>query len=650
MAARPARSSARRSRKPPGRLAWLGDARRRARAHRGRLRRRRRARRGERGARALLTSEWGGAGVERVALRAAPEPAGTEPATSPEPESPSPSEERRHRLVRPSRWSGRPSQRRRRRWAERRPASPFRSGPSRARMRRVRCAGSSRPRGTTPSCRLERPRATGAGACASGPSGAGRARSARRRDSSSATGSRRGSSRSKAEADVRWIVTGRSGTARPLSRASARGGVRACRCVRHRRGVRARRGRSRRCRCTRAQHRGLGARRGRRARERRSLHRRRCLRERSRDGHGRERDGAGSARGGRGACGGALRPCLHRLRLRWPQRGAVRRGRSDRSDLGLRAHEARGRGARPGTPVPRRSPFARAGCSDRGRTSWGRSCDRPASVAAARLLDRCGWSTTSAAVRPAPTTSPPASAGSSRSERRGSSTCATRAPSRGGTSPGRSWTRRGTRTSRSSADGRPISASPHRAPAFSVLDCARGAGLGVRLRPWREALVDYLAGPDSPLAPSPSHGPSPRGDPLMSASIPRERIRNFCIVGAHRSRQEHARRPAARRDALAHAAREARAVPRQHGARARARHHDQGADGAPSLHRRGRRDVHPQPDRHTRTRRLLVRGLGEHSPRARGPFSSWMPRRGSRHRRSRTRIWRSTRTSRSSLS
>jgi len=32
-------------------------------------------------------------------------------------------------------------------------------------------------------------------------------------------------------------------------------------------------------------------------------------------------------------------------------------------------------------------------------------------------------------------------------------------------------------------------------PAYSVLDCSRAAALGVRLRGWREALIDYLASP-----------------------------------------------------------------------------------------------------------------------------------------------------------
>lgn len=45
-------------------------------------------------------------------------------------------------------------------------------------------------------------------------------------------------------------------------------------------------------------------------------------------------------------------------------------------------------------------------------------------------------------------------------------------------------------------------------PAYSVLDCSRAADFGVRLRPWREALVDYLAGLDSPFVPPESAPPA----------------------------------------------------------------------------------------------------------------------------------------------
>jgi len=36
-------------------------------------------------------------------------------------------------------------------------------------------------------------------------------------------------------------------------------------------------------------------------------------------------------------------------------------------------------------------------------------------------------------------------------------------------------------------------------PAWSVLDCSRAEALGIRLRPWREAVAAYLRSPDSPL-------------------------------------------------------------------------------------------------------------------------------------------------------
>jgi dTDP-4-dehydrorhamnose reductase len=37
---------------------------------------------------------------------------------------------------------------------------------------------------------------------------------------------------------------------------------------------------------------------------------------------------------------------------------------------------------------------------------------------------------------------------------------------------------------------------PAERPPYSVLDCTRAAGLGVRLRPWREALASYLESPE----------------------------------------------------------------------------------------------------------------------------------------------------------
>jgi dTDP-4-dehydrorhamnose reductase len=46
-------------------------------------------------------------------------------------------------------------------------------------------------------------------------------------------------------------------------------------------------------------------------------------------------------------------------------------------------------------------------------------------------------------------------------------------------------------------------ALPAPRPAWSVLDCSRAADLGVELRSWREALVDYLAGADAPAEAQP---------------------------------------------------------------------------------------------------------------------------------------------------
>jgi dTDP-4-dehydrorhamnose reductase len=37
-------------------------------------------------------------------------------------------------------------------------------------------------------------------------------------------------------------------------------------------------------------------------------------------------------------------------------------------------------------------------------------------------------------------------------------------------------------------------------PAYSVLNCDRAAGLGIVLRPWKDALASYLSGPDAPAS------------------------------------------------------------------------------------------------------------------------------------------------------
>ena len=83
------------------------------------------------------------------------------------------------------------------------------------------------------------------------------------------------------------------------------------------------------------------------------------------------------------------------------------------------------------------------------------------------------------------------------------------------------------------------------------------------------------------------------------------------------------------------------AVPRRHGPRARARHHDQGARRAARLPRAGRPGLRPEPDRHARPRRLHLRGVAQP-----GRLRGRHPGRRRRRRASRRRRWR-TSTSRS---
>ena len=89
-------------------------------------------------------------------------------------------------------------------------------------------------------------------------------------------------------------------------------------------------------------------------------------------------------------------------------------------------------------------------------------------------------------------------------------------------------------------------------------------------------------------------------------------------------------------------ARHARPAARLDGARAGARHHDQGAGGARALE-----GARAQPDRHARARRLHVRGVARRCRPARARCSSSTPRRGSRRRRSPTPTSRSRTSSRS---
>ncbi len=81
-----------------------------------------------------------------------------------------------------------------------------------------------------------------------------------------------------------------------------------------------------------------------------------------------------------------------------------------------------------------------------------------------------------------------------------------------------------------------------------------------------------------------------------------------------------------------------RAVPRQDGHRARARHHDQGSDRPPeTTQRRTAQTYRLQPHRHTWPRRLQLRGLAQPARRARARCSS-----STRHRAPRRRRWRTS--------
>ena len=85
---------------------------------------------------------------------------------------------------------------------------------------------------------------------------------------------------------------------------------------------------------------------------------------------------------------------------------------------------------------------------------------------------------------------------------------------------------------------------------------------------------------------------------------------------AHRPRQVDAGRPHAAADRCGRRAQRACAVPRPHGHRARARHHDQEPGGPDALdgagrqrRRRARGRLRPEHDRHPRARRLHLRGV-----------------------------------------
>lgn len=100
--------------------------------------------------------------------------------------------------------------------------------------------------------------------------------------------------------------------------------------------------------------------------------------------------------------------------------------------------------------------------------------------------------------------------------------------------------------------------------------------------------------------------PCARAEPYRPGADPQ-----FLHHRAHRPRQVHARRPDAPADRSGRAAADARSVPRPHGHRARARHHDQVPGGAVAVgpDPRQERHAHPQHDRHPGARRLHLRGL-----------------------------------------
>jgi hypothetical protein len=99
--------------------------------------------------------------------------------------------------------------------------------------------------------------------------------------------------------------------------------------------------------------------------------------------------------------------------------------------------------------------------------------------------------------------------------------------------------------------------------------------------------------------------PSSHAAPGDRPHEPHPKLLDHC---PHRPRQEHAGRshhPALRRPVRP---RDGSAGARLDGHRARARHHHQGADRGAELQGARRAGLQPQPDRHARARRLLLRG------------------------------------------
>ena len=113
----------------------------------------------------------------------------------------------------------------------------------------------------------------------------------------------------------------------------------------------------------------------------------------------------------------------------------------------------------------------------------------------------------------------------------------------------------------------------------------------------------------------------------------------------HRPRQVDAGRPHPPGDRRGQRARHAQPGARLDGPRARARHHHQGPGGARPLHRRRRRDLPAQPDRHPRATSTSATRSRAAWPPARARCWWWTPARASRPRRSPTPTWPSRATS-----